>query len=85
MQDSDTCCGMGGSFNLAHYDISTRIGLQKARNIIDTGCSTVATSCPACMMQISDMLARLKQPVSVKHPVVIYAQALLADHPSSRT
>ncbi|WP_300464118.1 (Fe-S)-binding protein [Desulfobacula sp.] len=76
MKDSDTCCGMGGSFNLAHYDISTQIGLKKAQNIIDTGCSTVATSCPACMMQISDMLARLKQPVAVKHPVEIYAQAL---------
>lgn len=80
MKDSDTCCGMGGSFNLQHYDISSEIGLIKAGNIIDTGCSTVATSCPACMMQISDMLAKLGQPVSVKHPVEIYAEALKADN-----
>jgi glycolate oxidase iron-sulfur subunit len=76
MDQSDTCCGMGGSFNLAHYDISSRIGRQKAQNIIDTKCSTVATSCPACMMQISDMLAKQNQPIQVKHPVELYAKAL---------
>ncbi|MBC2705678.1 MAG: (Fe-S)-binding protein [Desulfobacula sp.] len=82
MVDSDTCCGMGGSFNLNYYDISSRIGLEKAGNIIHTGCSTVATSCPACMMQISDMLAKLQQPVSVKHPVEIFSEALFANSKS---
>ena len=67
---------MGGSFNLMHYDLSTAIGRIKADNIIETGCTTVATSCPACMMQISDMLAKTGQPVRVKHPVEIYAGAL---------
>ncbi|MFA5903628.1 MAG: (Fe-S)-binding protein [Desulfobacula sp.] len=76
MKDSDVCCGMGGSFNLTHYDLSTGIGQIKAANIIATGCSTVATSCPACMMQISDMLAKTGQPIRVKHPVEIYAEAL---------
>ena len=76
MKESDTCCGMGGSFNFDHYDLSSEIGLKKASNIIDTKCSTVATSCPACMMQISDMLAKQRQPIQVKHPVEIYAEAL---------
>ena len=76
MAGSDTCCGMGGSFNLQYYDISSRIGLEKAQHINDTGCATVATSCPACMMQISDMLAPLEQKILVQHPVEIYADAL---------
>jgi len=76
MAESDTCCGMGGSFNLKYYDISSKIGLQKAKNIIDTKCSIVATSCPACIMQISDMLAKLNHSINVKHPVQIYAKAL---------
>ncbi len=76
MSQSDTCCGMGGSFNLEHYELSSKIGLLKAKNIMDTKCSTVATSCPACMMQISDMLAKEKQAIKVKHPVEIYAEAL---------
>ncbi|OGR25701.1 MAG: (Fe-S)-binding protein [Desulfobacterales bacterium RIFOXYA12_FULL_46_15] len=76
MKNSDACCGMGGSFNLMHYDLSTAIGRIKAENIIDTGCTTVATSCPACMMQISDMLAKKTKSIRVKHPVEIYAEAL---------
>lgn len=82
MIDSDACCGMGGSFNLHQYDISTQIGLKKAENIIHTKCSTVATSCPACMIQISDMLTKRQQPVQVKHPVEIYAEALFANSKS---
>lgn len=80
MRESDKCCGMGGSFNLEHYDLSSGIGGRKAQNIVDTGCSTVATSCPACMMQISDMLARLDQKIEVKHPVEIYAEKLMTDN-----
>jgi glycolate oxidase iron-sulfur subunit len=76
MKESDTCCGMGGSFNFDHYDLSSQIGLIKAKNIMDTKCSTVATSCPACMMQISDMLAKEKQSIGVKHPIEIYSEAL---------
>ncbi len=80
MLESDTCCGMGGSFNLQHYDLSSVIGSKKAENIINTGCSTVATSCPACMMQLSDMLAEKKQHILVRHPVEIYADALTASN-----
>ena len=47
MVDSDACCGMGGSFNLKYYDISAEIGGDKANRILETGCRTVATSCPA--------------------------------------
>lgn len=76
MKAPDACCGMGGSFNLVHYDLSFSIGRIKAENIIRTGCSTVATSCPACMMQISDMLAKRKSHIRVRHPVEIYSDAL---------
>ncbi len=76
MVDADTCCGMGGSFNLEHYDVSSAIGLKKAESIIQTNCSIVATSCPACLMQISDMLAKSNQDIVVKHPIELYAQSL---------
>jgi len=78
MAAPDQCCGMGGSFNLEHYDLSARIGKDKALDIMDTGCSTVATSCPACIMQISDMLARQDSVIQVKHPVELYDEQLKA-------
>ncbi len=76
MEGSDKCCGMGGSFNVYHYNISASIGNLKQKNIADTGCTTVSTGCPACMMQISDMLAKEKRNIKVCHPMELYAQSL---------
>jgi glycolate oxidase iron-sulfur subunit len=76
MQGSDKCCGMGGSFNLFHYDVSASIGNLKQKSITNTGCTTVATGCPACMMQISDMLAKQNNNIKVCHPIELYARTL---------
>ncbi len=76
MEGSDKCCGMGGSFNLYHYDLSSAIGRLKEQNIQATGCTTIATGCPACMMQISDMLAKAGSGIKVRHPVELYADSL---------
>ncbi|MCF8105188.1 MAG: (Fe-S)-binding protein [Desulfohalobiaceae bacterium] len=76
MIESDSCCGMGGSFNLAHYDLSRRIGKKKKQNIIDSRAETVATGCPACMLQIIDLLSQEGHDLEVKHTLEIYAEAL---------
>ncbi len=77
MYEADRCCGMGGSFNLKHYDISSQIGNRKLKNILSTNCSVVATGCPACMLQILDMLSKSQCKIAVKHPVEIYAEILM--------
>lgn len=76
MKEADACCGMGGSFNLQYYDISSRIGNLKRDNIHTTGCNVLATGCPACMMQISDALSKAGDRIEVKHPVEIYAEMI---------
>ncbi len=76
MAEADRCCGCGGSFNLQHYDISASIGKRKRDSIVESGCSVVATGCPACMLQISDMLSQAGHKIRVKHAVEIYAESL---------
>jgi glycolate oxidase iron-sulfur subunit len=76
MAESDWCCGCGGSFNLQHYETSAAIGRRKGENIAQCRCQVVATGCPACMLQITDMLSQAGLRVQVKHPVEIYAEAL---------
>jgi glycolate oxidase iron-sulfur subunit len=76
MAESDACCGMGGSFNLRYYDMSNRIGRLKRARIQATGCEVVATACPACMLQLYDVLSRAGMEISVKHPIELYARAL---------
>ena len=78
MAEADSCCGMGGSFNLKFYDISSQIGTLKRQHIEATGCEVVATSCPACMMQISDMLSKAGSSIAVRHPVELYADWIKA-------
>ena len=74
MAESDWCCGCGGSFNLQHYETSAAIGKRKQKNIARSQCQVVATGCPACMLQITDMLSRAGMRVPVKHVVEIYAE-----------
>ena len=76
MADADTCCGNGGSFNLQNYDLSKQIGMEKRRNILACGATTVATPCPACMMQIRDVLSQNHDGVKVRHVIEIYADTI---------
>jgi glycolate oxidase iron-sulfur subunit len=76
MAEPDRCCGCGGSFNLQHYGLSKDIGKIKRDNIVASGADVVATGCPACMMQISDMLSQHGDKIAVKHVMEIYAETL---------
>jgi len=76
MDGADSCCGSGGSFTLQHYDLSKRIGKRKRDNIVATGATVAATSCPACMLQIGDMLSQAGDTLAIRHPVEIYAETL---------
>jgi len=76
MAEADGCCGMGGSFNLAHYEISRQIGARKAEAVMATGAKVLATGCPACMLQLSDALSQAGAKVAIRHPVELYAEFL---------
>lgn len=76
MNEADHCCGCGGTFTLTQPELSAKIGQRKRNNIVDSGADVVAAACPACMMQISDMLARNHDPIKVKHTIELYADSL---------
>jgi glycolate oxidase iron-sulfur subunit len=76
MAEADWCCGCGGSFTLQHYEISASIGRRKRENIAKSRCAVVATGCPACMLQITDMLSQAGDRVQVRHAIEVYAESL---------
>lgn len=76
MAEADRCCGMGGSFNVQHYELSSAIGKRKRDNIAQSGCEVVATGCPACMLQLTDMLSQARDRIQVKHAIEVYAESL---------
>ncbi|MDY6825528.1 MAG: (Fe-S)-binding protein [Thermodesulfobacteriota bacterium] len=76
MAEADKCCGMGGGFGIQFNDLSTSMGMEKQRHIMETGCSVVATGCPACMIQIAGMLAAAGHVnIAVRHPIELYMTA----------
>ncbi len=79
MEAPDQCCGFGGSFNWDYYPLSKEIGRGKRDQILATGARVVATSCPACMIQLYDLLSRVKGPREVRHVIEIYAEGIDGD------
>jgi iron-sulfur cluster protein len=67
MAESDTCCGMGGSYSVKFPEISAPILERKLSNIEKTGAGTVAMDCPGCVMQIRGGLDKKGSAVGTKH------------------
>jgi glycolate oxidase iron-sulfur subunit len=76
MDGADKCCGLGGTFNVYHYDSSMTINDAKSEAIIATGAQAVATGCPGCMMQLSDGLKQHGSNIEVLHTVQLLARTL---------
>jgi len=76
MSEADACCGCGGSFTLDYYELSSAVGARKRAAILQLGAEVVATACPACMLQLTDLLSKGGDPVRVKHVIELFAETL---------
>jgi iron-sulfur cluster protein len=76
MYESDTCCGMGGSYSLKLPEISAPMLARKLDNIERTFAPVVATDCPGCAMQIRGGLDKRGSPTKVLHTAEIVADAI---------
>lgn len=56
MQDADRCAGGAGTYLIKDYATSQKIFERKRRAIMESGADVVATSCPACMIQLKNGL-----------------------------
>lgn len=53
MKDFDKCCGFSGEFAIKNPKLSSEISAKKAQNAIAAQADYVLTSCPACLLGIS--------------------------------
>ena len=72
MQDADRCAGGAGTYIVKDYETSQKIFERKRRAIEETGAEVVATSCPACMIQLQN---GLRGKVEVKHVAELINEA----------
>jgi glycolate oxidase iron-sulfur subunit len=76
MEGADKCCGLGGTFNVYHYDSSMTINEAKSIAIEKSGAEAVVTGCPGCMMQLSDGLKQRGARTRVMHTLEILARRI---------
>ena len=72
MRDADRCAGGAGTFIVKDYDTSQKIFERKRAAIKDSGAQVVATSCPACMIQLKN---GLRGEVEVRHIAELLREA----------
>ncbi len=73
MNQSDYCCGFGGSFSFKYADISAALAADKVNNIIDSGADTVVGCDMGCLMNIQGMLSRKGSDIKIMHIAQILA------------
>ena len=78
MKDANKCCGLGGTLELFHPEISMKIGESKVRNIMQSGADIVATGCPGCITFIKHLLKQNNINKEVLHTVQVIQRSFSA-------
>ncbi len=76
MENAGTCCGLGGTYSVYHYDNSKKIGAKKAGHISASGAELVATDCPGCIMQLQDSINHAGGKQRAVHILELLSEAL---------
>jgi L-lactate dehydrogenase complex protein LldE len=73
LQQSDQCCGFGGTFAIKNAEVSTAMLSEKMRCILDTGAEVCTAGDNSCLMHIGGGLTRQKGITRVVHIAEILA------------
>ena len=76
MPDAGTCCGLGGTFSVYHYETSKKIGAKKAVGIEKSNAEYVASACPGCLMQLQDTINHAGLPQKTIHIMELVAREI---------
>lgn len=67
LPESDSCCGFGGIFSVAHPELSAEFLKRKVNALEATGAPTLVVADTGCIMHIAGGLHRMGKPQRVVH------------------
>ena len=69
------CCGSAGTYNLDQPETASSLGAQKAKAVVATGATVVASGNIGCLTQLKVHLAQSGSPVQVRHTMQVLRDA----------
>jgi glycolate oxidase iron-sulfur subunit len=75
LADAHLCCGSAGTYNLDQPEIAAALGEKKARAVIASGATVVASGNIGCLTQLAAHLERLGSPIKVRHTFQVLRDA----------
>lgn len=76
LNDSDVCCGFGGTFSYKYENVSVEMTARKCKDILNTGAEYCVGSDSSCLMNISGYLIKNNLNVKVIHIAELLAKSL---------
>ncbi len=76
MEDTDVCCGFGGTFCVKYPEISGRMVTDKAALATQTGADVLLGGDMGCLMNIAGRLSRAGSDIEVRHIAEVLADDL---------
>jgi L-lactate dehydrogenase complex protein LldE len=73
MNESEVCCGFGGTFAVKYGEISTAIVEKKTENIANAQTHTLLAGDLGCLMNMAGKLSREGKPITVRHVAEVLA------------
>lgn len=75
LPDADQCCGSAGTYNIDQPELAAQLGEKKARAILASGATHVASGNIGCLTQIRSHLKRLGSPIVACHTLQLLRDA----------
>jgi L-lactate dehydrogenase complex protein LldE len=73
LQDSDVCCGFGGTFAVKYGELSDAIVAKKSERIVASGADTLLAGDLGCLMNMAGKMQREGRQVRVRHVAEVLA------------
>lgn len=73
---AEQCCGFGGAFAATHGKLSSGIGDEKLKNVIDSGAELLVSGDMGCLMHLNGLIQKEKLPIQTKHYLQVLAEAI---------
>ena len=67
MEDTETCCGFGGTFAVKFDAISLAMADQKIHHALDTGASHIISTDSSCLMHLQGIIDKKNLPLKTMH------------------